>query len=319
MRAAVLHEHGVPRPDEFPEPVPKPEPEARDGQAVVDVLAAGLNPVDAAICAGRFYAGPPPLPSVAGREGVGLLDGRRVYFDAPIAPYGSMAERALIDAQATYDVPDGVDDGVAVALGISGLAAWLALTWRAELKPGEHVLVLGASGVLGQIAVQAAKSLGAGRVIAAARSREGVQRSLQLGADAAVQLGGAEDLPAALAQAADGRIDVVVDPLFGEPFAAAVNAASFGARIVQLGAAAGNESTVSSAPIRGKMLVIIGHTNFAAPPGVKRAAYASLSALAASGKLKIEVERFELERVAEAWERLQAGSHRKIVLVPPGR
>jgi NADPH:quinone reductase-like Zn-dependent oxidoreductase len=313
MRAAVLHEHGVPRPDDFA------EPQADSGQAVVEVLVAGLNPVDVAICAGRFYAGAPPLPSVAGREGVGLLDGRRVYFDSPILPYGSMAERALIDPQATYDVPDGVDDAVAVALGISGLAAWLALTWRAALKPGEHVLVLAASGVLGQIAVQAAKSLGAARVVAAARSREGLQRCLALGADAAVELGGAEDLPAALAEAADGRIDVVVDPLFGEPFAAAVNAASFGARIVQVGAGAGNESTVSSAPIRGKMLVIMGHTNFAAPPQVKREAYASLSALAASGELEIETERIELQRVGEAWERLAAGSHRKIVLVPPDR
>lgn len=313
MRAAVLHEHGVPRPDDFA------EPQAGDGQAVVEVLVAGVNPVDVAICAGRFYAGPPPLPSVAGREGVGLLDGRRVYFDAPILPYGSMAERTLIDPRATCDVPDGVEDGVAVALGISGLAAWLALTWRAELKPGEHVLVLGASGVLGQIAVQAARSLGAGRVVAAARSREGLQRCLERGADAAVELGGAEDLPAGFAEAAHGRIDVVVDPLFGEPFAAALNAASFGARIVQLGAGAGSESTVSSAPIRGKMLVVMGHTNFAAPPEVKRAAYASLSALAASGELEIETERIELERVQQAWERLQAGSHRKIVLVPSGR
>lgn len=313
MRAAVLHEHGVPRPDDFA------EPEADNGQAVVEVLAAGLNPVDVAICAGRFYAGAPPLPSVAGREGVGLLDGRRVYFDSPILPYGSMAERALIDPQASYDVPDGVADAVAVALGISGLAAWLALTWRAALKPGEHVLVLAASGVLGQIAVQAAKSLGAARVVAAARSREGLQRCLALGADAAVELDGPEDLPAALVEAADGRIDVVVDPLFGEPFAAAVNAASFGARILQVGAGAGNESTVSSAPIRGKMLVIMGHTNFAAPPAVKREAYASLSALAASGELEIETERIELERVGEAWERLAAGSHRKIVLIPPGR
>jgi NADPH2:quinone reductase len=314
MRAAVLHEHGIPRADDFA------EPSATDGdQAVVDVLAAGLNPVDVAICAGRFYAGKPPLPSVAGREGVGLLDGRRVYFDSPVLPYGSMAERALVDPRATYDVPEGVEDGVAVALGISGLAAWLALTWRASLQQGEHVLVLAASGVLGQIAVQAAKSLGAARVVAAARSAEGLQRCLELGADAAVTLDGSDDLATRLAHAADERIDVVVDPLFGEPFAAAVNAASFGGRIVQLGAGAGAESTVPSAPIRGKMLVVMGHTNFAAPPDVKREAYASLSALAATGELSVETEPIELERVQEAWERLQAGSHRKIVLVPPPR
>jgi NADPH:quinone reductase-like Zn-dependent oxidoreductase len=160
MRAAVLHEYGVPTFGEFETPSVGP------GQAVVDVLAAGVNPVDASISAGRFYAGKPPLPSVAGREGVGILAGERVYFDEPIPPFGSMAKRALIDPRSTYSVPDGVEDGMAVALGISGLAAWLPLTWRAELKPGEHVLVLAASGVLGQIAVQAAKLLGAGRVVA---------------------------------------------------------------------------------------------------------------------------------------------------------
>ena len=103
----------------------------------MDVLAAGLNPVDVAISAGLFYAGKPPLPSVAGREGVGIVNGERVYFDAPLPPFGSMAERALIDPKSTYQLPEGVEDGVAVALGISGLAAWLGLTWRAKLEPGK--------------------------------------------------------------------------------------------------------------------------------------------------------------------------------------
>jgi NADPH2:quinone reductase len=261
MRAAVLREYGVPAPGEFEDPQPEP------GQAVVDVLAAGVNPVDVSIAAGRFYAGKPPLPSVMGREGVGMLDGERVYFDGPIAPFGSMAERALIDPRHTTRVPDGLDDGVAVALGISGLAAWLPLTWRAKLEPGEHVLVLAASGVLGQIAVQAAKLLGAGRVIAAARSQEGLERALSLGADAAVRLD-EPDLPGAFQQAAEGRIDVVLDPLFGAPFAAALDAASFRARIVQIGQGAGAQATVASAPIRGKLLAILGHSNGAAPAEV---------------------------------------------------
>jgi NADPH:quinone reductase-like Zn-dependent oxidoreductase len=269
-----------------------------------------------AICAGRFYAGKPPLPSVAGREGVGMLDGARVYFDAPIAPFGSMAERALINPASTYTVPEGVADGVAVALGISGLAAWLALTWRAQLKEGEHVLVLAASGVLGQIAVQAAKLLGAGRVVAAARSPEGLARCLELGADAAVRFGEPADLPAALTDAAAGRIDVVVDPLWGEPLVAAVNAASFGARIVQVGAGAGAEATIPSAPIRGRMLVLMGHTNFAAPPEVKGEAYRRLAEAAAAGEIRVGVDPLPLEQVGEAWRRLEAGSHRKIVLVP---
>ncbi len=310
MRAAVLHEYGVPRPSDFE------EPHAGSGQAVVEVLAAGVNPVDVAICAGRFYAGKPPLPSVAGREGVGTLDGARVYFDAPIVPFGSMAERVLVDPRSTYPVPEGVEDGVAVALGISGLAAWLALTWRAQLKEGEHVLVLAASGVLGQIAVQAAKLLGAARVVAAARSQEGLDRCLALGADAAVRLGADEDLPAALAAAAEDRIDVVLDPLFGEPLVAAVNAASFGARLVQIGAGAGAQATLPSAAIRGKMLVLMGHTNFAAPPEVKREAYRRLAEAAVRGDIRVETDPLALEHVGEAWERLAAGSHRKILLVP---
>jgi NADPH2:quinone reductase len=310
MRAAVLHDYGVPSAGEFEEPA------AADGQAVVEVLAAGLNPVDVAICAGRFYAGKPPLPCVAGREGVGMLDGARVYFDGPVAPFGSMAQRALVDPDHTYSVPDGVPDGVAVALGISGLAAWLALTWRAKLEPGEHVLVLAASGVLGQIAVQAAKLLGAGRVVAAARSQEGLERCMQLGADASVRLDGREDLSEAMAQAGDGRIDVVLDPLWGEPLVAAVGAASVGARLVQIGAGAGAEATIPSAPVRGKMLVLMGHTNFAAPPEVKREAYARMSEAVLSGEITVDVDPLSLDEVGEAWRRLQAGSHRKIVLVP---
>ncbi len=310
MRAAVLHEYGVPQADDFD------EPHAGPGQALIDVLAAGVNPVDVSICAGRFYAGKPPLPSVAGREGVGTLDGERVYFDAPIAPFGSMAERALIDPRSTYPVPDGVADGVAVALGISGLAAWLALTWRAQLQPGEHVLVLAASGVLGQIAVQAAKLLGAGRVVAAARSPQGLARCLELGADASVRLDEPGDLSAALAQAGEGRIDVVLDPLWGEPLVAALGAASFGARVVQIGAGAGAQATIPSAAIRGKMLVLMGHTNFAAPPEVKREAYAQMAQTAARGEITVDVDPLALDQVGEAWRRLAVGSHRKIVLVP---
>jgi len=310
MRAAVLRELGIPSASTFREPV------AGEGQAVVEVTAAGVNPVDVSICSGRYYAGPPPLPSVAGREGVGTLDGGRVYFDAPVVPFGSMGERTLIPAGSAYPVPDAVDDALAVALGISGLAAWLALTWRAELREGEHVLVLGASGVVGQIAVQAAKLLGAGRVVGAARSREGLERCVELGADAVVRLGEPEDLAGAFREACDGRIDVVVDPLCGEPLTAAVEAASFGARIVQLGQGAAPDAVISSAAVRGKMLNILGHASFATPAEVRREAYRRMTEAAAAGDLEVESEVLALEDVAEAWRRLQAGSHRKILLAP---
>jgi NADPH:quinone reductase-like Zn-dependent oxidoreductase len=310
MRAAVLREYGVPQVEEFKEPV------AGAGQAVIEVLAAGVNPVDIAIAAGRFYAGAPPLPCVAGREGVCLLEGARVYFDAPVWPFGSMAERALIDPTFTYPVPDRVGDGLAVALGISGLAAWLALKWRAALEPGEHVLVLGASGLVGQIAVQMAKHAGAGHVVAAARSRSGLERALALGADACVALDGTEELAPALSEAAGGRIDVVIDPLFGEPFAAAVEAASFRARLVHLGTSAGAQAALPSAPIRGKMLQIMGHTNAGAPPAVKREAYGELLQAAARGAVTVEVQALPLQSVGEAWALVASSAHRKVVLVP---
>jgi NADPH2:quinone reductase len=310
MKAAVLHEYGVPRVGDFQEPAAGPD------QAVLDVLAAGVNPVDISIAAGRFYAGKPPLPSICGREGVGMLDGERVYFDTPVFPFGSMAERTLIEASSAYPVPDAVKDGVAIALGISGLAAWLALTWRAGLKQGEHVLVLGASGVLGQIAVQAAKLLGAGRVVAAARSPQALERLLALGADATVRLDQGDEVSAAMSDAAEGRIDVVVDPLFGAPFAAAVDAASFAARLVHVGTAAGTDATLSSPSIRGKMLEIMGHSNFASPPQRRREGYAWLADAAAQGKVLVEAEALPLEQVADAWRRVEAGSHKKIVLVP---
>jgi NADPH2:quinone reductase len=176
--------------------------------------------------------------------------------------------------------------------------------------------VLAASGVLGQIAVQGAKLLGAGRVVAAARSREGLERCVELGADATVRLGDDEDLARAFGEAAEGRIDVVIDPLWGEPLVAALNAASFGARIVQIGAGAGAEAVIPSAAIRGKMLVLMGHANFAAPPQVKAKAYGRMAEAAAAGELRVAVEELALEQVGEAWERLAAGSHAKLVLRP---
>src|SRR3954465_14681191 len=168
MRAAVLHDHGeAPRAGEFD------EPRERNDHVVADVAAAGLNHLDILKASGGFYTGPPPLPSVVGSDGVGrLADGRRVFFDATEAPHGAMAERTLVDPDVLFDVPEGVSDELAAALGNSGLVAWLALEWRAKLKEGETVLVLGATGALGNVAVQAAKLLGAGRVVVAARGGE---------------------------------------------------------------------------------------------------------------------------------------------------
>jgi NADPH2:quinone reductase len=313
MRAAVLHEFGTPTYGEFE------EPSAGEGQVVVEVAVAALNPIDVRKASGTFYTGPPPLPSVTGSEAVGQVagDGRRVYVDQPVAPFGTMAERVLVEADALIELPDAVDDGVAAALGIAGLAAWLPLSWRAQMQPRETVLVLGATGAVGQIAVQAAKLLGAGRVVAAGRDATLLARATELGADATVELKGtAEELTAAFREAAGGEVDVVVDPLWGIPASAAVDALATGGRLVQLGQSAGADATFSSARIRGRGIDIRGFSNFGTPVEVRRAAYATLLEHAIAGRIVVDVERISLRDVADAWARLAAGAHRKLLLVP---
>jgi len=312
MRAAILREFGQP-----PEIGEFDDPRPGDGQEVVDVLAAGLNPVDILKASGHFYGGNPPLPSVVGTEGIArLADGRTVYFDAPIEPYGSFAERSLIDPELTYGCPEGLDPGLAVVLGISGLAAWLALDYRAHLREGETVLVLGAGGVVGQVAVQAAKLLGAGRVVAAARSEERLDRALQQGADATVQIGAVDDLATAFREAGGGGVDVVVDPVWGEPAVAALDAMNVRGRLVQLGQSAGATAVVPSALIRGKTLDVLGHTNFAVPVPDKRAAYETMAEHANAGRLEVEVERIPLDGVADAWKRQTSSPGVKLVVEP---
>ncbi|MDX6625301.1 MAG: hypothetical protein QOE56_290 [Solirubrobacterales bacterium] len=314
MHAAVLHEYGTPRFDEFPDPVAGP------GEVVLDVLAAGLNPVDVSKAAGTFYAGKPPLPSVAGSEGIGRIggEGPRYYFDQPVAPYGSMAERTLVRADGLIEVPEGIADGAAVAFGIAGLAGWLPLTWRTRLEPGETVLVLGATGVAGQLAVQAATLLGAGRVVAAGRSAERLARARERGADAAVAIGELEGerLTAAFRDAAGGDVDVVVDLLWGMPAAAALDALGPAGRLIQFGQSAGATATLPSSSIRGRLAEILGHTNSLAPLDVRAAAFRTMVEHAAAGRIVVDVEELPLWDVEEAWAKQRAGTGHKLVLVP---
>jgi NADPH2:quinone reductase len=201
---------------------------------------------------------------------------------------------------------------------VAGLAAWLALEWRGDLREGETVLVLGASGAVGVIAVQAAKLLGAGRVVAVGRSEQGLARASELGADATVKLGDQEDLAAAFLEACDGQLDLVIDPVWGEPGAAAVKATSFGGRVVQLGQSAGKEATLESGWIRTKMVSILGHTNFAAPTDVRNDAYLRMVRHAAASELTVDYEQVPLEQVAEAWQRQESSPGLKLVLSPSG-
>jgi NADPH:quinone reductase-like Zn-dependent oxidoreductase len=307
MRAAVVHEVGTfPVFDDFK------EPQGDDGHEVAEVVCAGLNPVDLYIVAGQY--GPVEPPFVAGLEGIARIggNGRRVYFNGVPKPFGAMAAEAPIDPSTCFDVPDGLDHGVAVALGIAGLAAWLPLEARARLKSGETVLVIGATGVVGQIGVQAARLLGAGRVVAAGRNRAALERLRELGADEIVVLEG--DLEQAFAGAAGDGYDVVLDTIYGPPLEAALPATATGSRIVTVGAAAGTSIDLPVGSLFGRTL--IGHSNGHVPVDVRRAAYERMARHAAAGELKIEVEALPLSQIEDAWRKQAEGPHHKIVLVP---
>lgn len=304
MKAAVLNEvGGVPVAGEFAEPEPA------EGEVVAEVVVGALNPIDRLLSMGGPY-GAPPIPSVVGREGVARLEGGdRVYFKDIKPPYGSIAERAAIDLARAYPLPDEVDEATAVALGISGTTAIGALRSRAGLKPGDTVLVLGASGAVGQIGVQVAKLLGAKHVVAAARHEPALERLASAGAaDATVVLSG--DYAQALRDAAPDGYDVVLDPLFGPVAEAAMPVLKFGGRHVVCGSIAGRESTVSYGGLIGRSL--LGFVGAQVSEADQRANYEELLAYVGKGELQVETQRLSLEQVSEAWQ--QQAPHSKLVI-----
>jgi NADPH:quinone reductase-like Zn-dependent oxidoreductase len=313
MRAAVLHAHGdVPRVEEFRDPAPE------EGAWLLDVAAAAMNPIDVRVATGTYPLERYDVPYVAGKEGVGRRDdGSLVYFEYSRKPFGAFCERTLIDAGSGYPVPSGLDPALAVCLGVSGLAAWIGLSWRGRLAEGETVLVLGASGLVGQIAVQAAKLLGAGRVVAAARDSNALARAGSLGADALVPLGEGDDLASSLRSASGGDgFDVVLDPLWGEPAVAAIVATKPFARVVNLGQSAAAEVSLASVIVRSKPIDLLGYTNYTAPEDVKAAAYERLASHALAGEIRVEIERLGLDDVPDAWVRQGSSPHAKLVFVP---
>ncbi len=266
-----------------------PEPDNES----LEVLAAPLNPLDRAVAAGQFYGGHPPLPYVPGCECVGREASGRVVWTfgggLGLARNGALAERAEPGA-VVAEVPDGADPALASALGIAGLAGWMPLAWRLPVREGDRVLVLGATGTVGQVAVQAARLLGAAHVVAAGRDSAGLERALTLGADEAVGLDG--DF---------GEPTYVFDPLCGEPLERAVAAAASGARIVQLGQAAGATATLPSAAIRGKHLEISGFSDFAVPADILAEHYQRLVAHAVAGEIRVALERVSLDEIGDVW------------------
>jgi NADPH2:quinone reductase len=294
-----------------------PTLEEIEGDGAIEVVAVALNPLDLAVAAGRFYGGHPPLPYVPGAEAVGRLDGARVYLFGEgygVRRNGFLCERTDFPPELAVPIPDELDDATAAAAGIAGVAAWVPLARLAPVRRDDRVLILGATGLVGTIAVQVARLLGAERVVAAGRNEEKLARLGSLGADAQVVLAG-ELLAERMREACGGDGPTVVfDPVWGAPVEAAIQAAAPRARVVNLGQSAGPEATIASAAVRGKQLTILGHANVAMPAEERRAAYEEVAAHVAAGRIRIERETFSLEQIAEAWSAQAAG--RKAVVLP---
>ncbi|MFL6151221.1 MAG: zinc-binding alcohol dehydrogenase family protein [Ornithinibacter sp.] len=325
MRAATLTAHGRP-----PEVLDRDDPVPAAGALLVAVTAVPITPLDLLCATGTSYFGPPALPYVPGVQAVGVvrtgapeLVGRRVWFPttAGMAPGdGGMAELAVAARSQVVVVEADLPDTRVAALGLSAVAAWEVLEGRAALRPGETVLVLGAGGVVGQVAVQAARLLGAARVVAAARSATALERATASGADAVVDLRDDEDavaLAERLRDACGGSADVVVDPLAGIPGTGAALALGEGGRLVNLGSAAGAAVSVDSAALRSRSAAVLGYTNTSLTDARRREVFRTVLGHAAAGRLEVTHDVVPLAGAPAAWAAVAAGTASgRVVLTP---
>jgi NADPH:quinone reductase-like Zn-dependent oxidoreductase len=320
MKAAVLHARGeLPRYEEAPDPVPL------DGEELVTVSAAPVNAIDRSRAAGSHYSvrSGGELPAVVGVIGAGrLADGTRVLFGSRL---GTMAQYSVARREMTFPIPDEVDDAQAAAVWNPGLSAWLTFTWRAKVQPGETVLVLGATGVTGKLAVQLAKRFGAGRVIAAGRNERALDELAGLGADMTIRLGEseAELAKAFTAGAGESGYDLVIDYLWGRPTEILlgslarhdITTRSLRTRLVHVGAMAGSEISLRAEVLRSAGLEILGVGTGTMPPReVIASTLGELLGLLGRGELRIDVERVPLSDVQQVWSRDQRGT--RPVLIP---
>ncbi len=324
VTAAVITKQGAP-----PELMPHRLVARGPGQCTIRVTAAPIVPLDLLCATGTSYFGAPSLPYVPGVQGVGevlhgdsLVPGTRVWFntDAGMRPgNGSLAEMAVVDETETVGLPEGVDDAEAGALGLSAVAAWAALTWRAKLLPGEQVLVLGASGVVGQVAVHAARAQGAGRIIAASRQARARGHAFFADADAVVDLsdGDVDEIERRIREAVEGQLQVVIDPVCGNATTAALRVLGDGGRLVNLGSAGGPQATFDSASMRSRSHSILGYTNASLTPAQRSDALTAILGLAAEGRCDVDHVIVGLNEVSDAWRTAATGT-RRVVVMPAG-
>lgn len=319
MNAAVLHALGKPpRFEEFPDATPG------EGEVLIKVSAAALKPVDKQMAAGTHYASPREFPVVCGMDGVGRLeDGSRVFFGGARRPYGAMAEHTVVRRAQCFSVPEELDDVTAAAIANPGVSAWLSLKHSAKLAAGQTVLILGATGVTGKLAVQIAKIMGAGRVVAAGRNEHVLSTLYELGADSTIRLDKPdEELIADFRrESREKGFDVIIDYLWGRPTEAllkAITGKEFAigeseTRLVEVGESAGSTITLPAAVLRSTALTILG-TGGMPSWDMLTDAFQQVMNSAARGTLRIETERVPLAEIEDAWER--DARARRLVVIP---
>ena len=318
MKAAVVTRFDrPPRYQEFPAPVP-----AGPHEVCVDVVAAALSPRVRSQASGSHYTSTEQLPLIPGIDGVGRTsDGELRYFLLPDTTYGSMAEQTVIDVRRSVLLPSDADP-VRMAAAINpAMSSWVALRSRIAFRPGQSVLVLGATGSAGRVAVQVAKHLGASRVVAVGRGMELMSDLMSLGADALVELAGDHDVMASALAAAGRDVDVVLDYLWGEPTADALRAIvphraddAQSLTWVQIGSVAGPDSLIPSAALRAVALQIVGSGQGSVDAGDIRDEIATLAKELVKGSFALATRAVPLADVETTWADTDATE--RLVVVP---
>ena len=300
MRAALVTSFDAP-----PAPAEVAEPTAHGpDEFVVEVLAAGLHPRVRSQADGSHYTGRDQLPLVPGIDGVGRdLDGTLRYFVLPDTRLGSMAERTVVDPRRSVVLPADADPVTVAAAMNPAMSSWVALRRRVAMAPGQSVLVLGATGNAGRLAIDVARQLGAGHVVAVGR---GAERLDGLGADVTVDLD-APDAAAALGVVAS-EVVVVLDYVWGQPTADALRAVVPARRHddqqlswVQIGSVAGLESPIPSAALRATRLQLVGSGQGSVSTRDIVAELGELATVVASGVLHVDGRAVPLDEVGSAW------------------
>ena len=317
MNAAVVESaQSAPQYKPFDDPVPQP------GEFLVHVLAVGLHPVVKARARGSHYTSGGQYPLIPGIDGVGRLDdGRRVFFAAARPLFGTFAELSVTRAQTVFPIADSIPDATAAALGNPAMSSWGALTYRAKFQPGQSVLILGATGVAGQLAVQIAKRRGAKRVIACGRNPEALEKTKSLGADATISLGLPHDeLVTALRTEINTGIDVVLDYVWGPPAEATLEAiarrdnATSLLRYVQIGQMAGRTIPLDGALLRSNAVELVGSGFGSVALSDLLTSIADFFAEAARAPFEIAIRALPLREITSAWDQPEGDT--RFVFIP---